>query len=149
MALLVIGPVFLIVSIVSAALTVMFLRNSVRTVGTVSSLTKHVSDEGVITYMPVFDFKDTHGLAHQIQSSIGSDPPAFHIGDIVPVLHRRDNPEQACIDTTGQIWGFSIGFAIAAIFCSLIGYALLRFQQWQKRKVLSITPWLKQSNTVH
>lgn len=147
MALLVVGPVFLLVSIVSAAFTVMFLRNSVRTVGTISSLTKQVSEEGVITYMPVFDFMDAHGLGHQARSSIGSAPPAFHIGDRVPVLYRRDNPEQAHIDTTGQIWGFSIGFAIAAVVCSLIGYALLRFQRWQERKGLSITPWLKQTNT--
>jgi len=132
--LLVIGPVFLVVSTLSIALTIVFLRSSVRTEGYVSSLAKQVGNEGSVTDMPVFDFTDAQGLSHQISGSVASNPASFHVGERVSVIYGRSNPAQARIDTTGQIWGLSIGFAVAAFVVSVLGYALLRFERWQARK---------------
>ncbi len=63
---------------------------------------KDKDDETV--YYPVFSFHDAQGVEHVIHSSSGGFPPAYEVGDTVPVLYSSTNPTNAKIDALFSVW---------------------------------------------
>jgi hypothetical protein len=65
-------------------------------------------------FYPVVEFRAQSGQIVRIVSSLGSDPPAYAIGEAVPVLYERATPESGCIDSFNERWGL-------ALMCAGIG----------------------------
>jgi hypothetical protein len=63
---------------------------------------------GYSCYYPVFLFQAAGGIEHTIHSSWGTFPPAFEVGDTVPVLYRANYPTNAKIDSLFSVWGLSL-----------------------------------------
>ena len=57
------------------------------------------------TARPVVEFVDARGIKHEVVSSVGSDPPAYSIGEHVRIYYQVGRPEQARIGTTLEGWG--------------------------------------------
>jgi hypothetical protein len=106
------GMALLALAAVSTLRTIDFLRHSEGAVGAVDRMERVVrkSTRGTpqITYAPVFSFITAHDREITVTSRSSSNPPEFHAGEEVPVLYDRRNPENARINTFGQIWGVEI-----------------------------------------
>lgn len=138
----VIGVVLLLCSFLVVDHTASFARHAARTQGTVTALVRHQSTSYSGTkasesmgatystsysYVPVVRFQ--HG-AQQIQftDSVGTNPPAFRVGETVTVLYLESNPYDARIESFSSLWcvpliiggmgGIFLAFGVRVIFAS-------------------------------
>jgi hypothetical protein len=83
-----------------------FTRFAQRTSGTVIQMREQADkNSGSMSYAPTFRFQNDSGSPHTVSSGFFSSPPEFHVGDVVTVLYRRDDPQDARIDSYWQVWG--------------------------------------------
>ena len=73
---------------------------------------------------PVVQFHDLDGSLHEAHSYYGSTPPDYDIGSNVNVVYPKSKPEEARIDSLGDIYGGSIFYASLAISCFPCAYSL-------------------------
>jgi hypothetical protein len=119
-----IGSAFLVGALVSAHRTQLFLRSCVTTQGWIVGLKPvHSARNGSITYAPAFRFNVPGTHFSTVVSRTSSNPPAFKWGERVTVRYPAGHPEQAVIDSFGQLWLRVWAFGgFGAVFC---GTALL------------------------
>ena len=91
-----IGLVMLCVSVALAASTASFLASATRIDGTVVALTEGTSSDSSTSWYPTVEFA-VDGKRYSFQSSTGSDPPSYKIGESVPVAYDADDPSNARI----------------------------------------------------
>jgi len=72
--------------------------------GTVIGTREHTDRDGLVVYAPTVRFQDSAGVQHTVSSSFFQAPPAFHIGESVPVLYLGDDPQTAHLDGFWEIW---------------------------------------------
>ena len=81
-----------------------FVKSAARANGTVIKLVENRSSDSGATYRPVFVFRDSREREHEINSAVGSYPPAYKIGDKVTVLYNIEEPENASLDGFFDLW---------------------------------------------
>jgi len=133
------GGIFLLVGLVlltsSAWLfqrTAAFDAIAVETSGTVVNLTaskeRRRDRDGAIRrsvhYRPVVEFIDSQGRKQTLESSHGSNPPAYKRGETVAILYDPDNPEFAVIDDWHRYFADMIVLGMGGIF-SVVGLGIL------------------------
>jgi len=119
---LVLGSILLIVSIVSAIHTKLLLHKGIYVSGTI--VDQKLDEDG--TRYPIFTFVTTVGKTYTVTSNVGSNPPAYAIGQRVQVLYEVDSPDGARLAYTGQLWGIPLGFGAFGMFFASLGYFLMR-----------------------
>lgn len=125
---IVIGIIALIAEVCVSLYTWHFIRTAQRTTGTVIQMTTEIgtnSDSNSRGTAPIFEFMDANGQIHTIASHVYSYPPQFHVGDVVTVLYRKEDPQGAEIDSFMQIWLFSMILGITTVVDLLVGSVLL------------------------
>jgi len=91
-----------------------------RTTGNVVRLEESNSSEGsCCVYSPVIEFS-AGGQTYSFESGNASDPPAYRVGEEVPVLYDPANPETAQINSIFERWVFPIIIIPAMILGALI-----------------------------
>lgn len=70
---------------------------------------------------PVVSFAPRADCTVRFQSAVGSRPPAYRIGDIVRVVFRPANPQDARID---DFWGRWVGALLCAVGVLIIALML-------------------------
>jgi hypothetical protein len=127
----IIGPIFfgvglllLVIAIFLIYRTRRFLARAVDTTGTVISFVTSHSSEGGVTYKPVVQFQ-VGGQVVQFVDSMGSSPPSYEVGEVLPVKYDPLNPQKARPNKPFRLW-FAPGLLIlmGAIFGG-IGAAML------------------------
>jgi len=102
-----------------------FIHRAEAATGTITDvLFVHGDQDQSDTYRPVFTFKTADGLAHRVQSDVDSSPSNYQIGQRVSVVYSPNAPDDAKIDSIGQLWFFPLLFVsigAAAGCCGLIG----------------------------
>ena len=114
----VIGVVLLLCSLLVVDHTASFARHAERTQGTVTALVRRQSTSysstnasqsmgttysTSLSYVPVVRFQ--HGVQQiQFTDSVGTNPPAFHVGETVTVLYLESNPYDARIESFSSLW---------------------------------------------
>ena len=118
-----IGLALLVSAIFSILKTRRQIANSVKATGTVFNFGQITGKSGYL-YCPQVVFADAAGQRIEFQSEIGSQPPAYTIGQQVPVIYQKNNSRQAEIDSLMSLW-FTPGctLAIAVVF-TLLGPVL-------------------------
>jgi hypothetical protein len=92
-----------------------FVKTAARTSGTVVRLVEgHSSDSGT-TFHPVFVFRDSNKREHEIYSTVGSYPPAYKVGEGVPVLYQAEDPDNASVDGFFNLWLMPFVFGIICV----------------------------------
>ena len=91
-----------------------FVSTAQETTGEVVELVERNSDDST-TFAPVFVYLDKSGAKHKIYSSTSSYPPAYELGEIVPVLYNESDHKSAVINSTFNIWGLAIILAIVGL----------------------------------
>lgn len=79
-----------------------------------------------IGYAPVYKFTAKDGIEYLVHSSTSSYPPAFKVGQEIPILYDSSNPKKAEIDTFFDIWLVPFVFTMLTIFMLFMG-ALFTF----------------------
>lgn len=98
---------FIVLGLVFAVRTALFLRTAQPTTGTIVELIERESDDGGTLYAPVYTFVDTSGRTNRVISSSASYPPVGLVGDKIPVLFDPKNPSRAELDRFFDLWGFT------------------------------------------
>ncbi|MBD1928846.1 DUF3592 domain-containing protein [Trichocoleus sp. FACHB-90] len=137
------GIGMLIGSFLSYNSTHNFIKNSSSTIATVTELRLQTSSSSSSsskssTYYPIVKFKTQKGESVEFQSSVGTYPPSFRVGETVSVLYDANNPAEAEINSFWQLWFTAIfllamGGLFAGIGLSLIaGPLAFRFSSNKK-----------------
>ncbi len=84
--------------------TASFLARASSAPGVVIELRETRDSDGGTLYRPVVRFAPRSGGDLTIESSMGTAPPAFSVGERVEVLYAPDNPRDARIRSFGSLW---------------------------------------------
>ena len=134
-----IGLVFILVSFWNYRNTRQFLAQSATAPGEVVDLVLRSSQTGDSrtssgVYYPVVRFATPEGQYIEFQSGVGSQPPAYRIGDPVTVRYRPDDPYRARIDSFFQLWFLSVLFGGLGFVFGSIGFVLILIVYQTSRK---------------
>ncbi|HXC35501.1 MAG TPA: DUF3592 domain-containing protein [Candidatus Acidoferrales bacterium] len=121
----VIGGLSLLVAVGSWIHLLHFTHVAVHTTGVIIEMREHAGKNGSITYAPTFRFQDSKGLEHTVSSTVSESPPAYNIGDNVPILYISSEPQSARIDRFLQLWALPILTAIGGSFFLLVGLIVI------------------------
>lgn len=108
-----------------------------RTTGNVVRLEESNSSEGgCCVYSPVIEFV-AGGQTYSFESGNASDPPAYDVGEEVPVLYDPSNPETAQINSFFERWVFPIIIIPAMILAALIlNFFMIR--SWRRGEYIEV-----------
>jgi len=102
-----------------------FTRSAVRAQGTVTKVEKRKDHDGDELYYPIVSFRDAHGGAQELFSSVGSFPPSHRVGDSVTVLYPPEQPQKAKLDEFFAVWGLAAITGGIGAFDLIVGLAML------------------------
>jgi hypothetical protein len=132
-----IGPLFLGGALIDAHFTQKFLRESVTVDGRIVGL-KPVPSTRRVTFAPVFRFPVEGSHPVTVVSNTSSNPPVFKPGEVVKVHYRKDHPENAMIDSFGQLWLGDVVFASVGVLSVGISVLILVAARKRKRPSLAV-----------
>ena len=107
------------------------------TTGNVVQLEESNSSEGgCCVYSPVIEFT-ARGQTYSFESDNASDPPAYSVGEEVPILYDPASPETAQINSFFERWVFPIIIISAMIFAALIlNFFMIR--SWRRGETIEV-----------
>jgi hypothetical protein len=139
-ALLIQAPIWLVVALVMAVHTKIFLSHSLKAAGVIVENVRIQNGSGQAggdaqtTFAPVFRFTAHDGQSYMVTSGTSTNPPSFAVGQQVTVLYLDGDPGGAKIDSIGQLWGFSIAFGIGSVATGAIGAVMLRYERRRRSR---------------
>ncbi len=78
------------------------------------------SSGGAYSYYPIVEFMTDAGKSVRIQSTLGTNPALYSVGDSVKVLYDAKQPNRAKIDSDTEAW-LPVGLAAFGSIFALIG----------------------------
>lgn len=110
--------------------TTVFIENSSKAAGEVvamqASYSRTRSSGSSTTYSPVVAFRTASNESLRFTSDLSTSPPAYHVGDKVTVLYRKEAPTDAKIADFWPLWfGTVLLTGMGTIFTG-IGIVILR-----------------------
>jgi hypothetical protein len=104
-----------------------------------SSSSSSSSNSG--SYFPVIQFQDEKGEQVVFQSSTGSNPPSYSVGQAVEILFDPANPQDARVNSFFSKWGGVFVMTLLGVVFFLIGAGIFGARILFGRK----KDWLKQN----
>lgn len=102
---LVVGIVFILVGFVLVCSRLIFISESISAEGIVVDILKKVEeDETEGVFQPKVMFHTNDGEQISFISDVGSNPPAYNLGETVNVLYNPINPSNAEINSFLSLW---------------------------------------------
>lgn len=135
---LVIGAILVAIGLLMGSSSIDLYSSGIKTEGTVTNMVARrdsptdMTDMSV-SYYPVILFTTEGGTAIQYQSNVGSSPPAYQVGEIVEVLYKPGNPQNASINSFFQLWGATAILGGIGLLFAIIGF-ILTISALTKRK---------------
>ncbi|MEQ7128677.1 DUF3592 domain-containing protein [Actinopolymorpha sp. B11F2] len=139
-----VGSILLVVTVWVVVSTVSFLSSAERLDGKVVELTEQTSSSsgsngsGTAWY-PTVEFT-VDGETYSFQSSQGSNPPAYEVGDTVEVAYDPDDPNDARLASVGAAYfvplitgGLGIVFTPIGVTLFVKGRRILAQRAWLRR----------------
>ena len=96
-----------------------FIENGNKTTATVIELLEEY-DEGSATYTPVFKYINEMGDTITFESSTGSNPPEYRVGDIENIIYMP-NTDDARVDSLWGLYTFAIVLSIISAISGILG----------------------------
>jgi hypothetical protein len=135
------GPVFLGFALVYLVSTFRFLHRCIPATGTVVQLVPEIDrEDNSVTYRPTFHYVAKDGQTYEVRSRSSSNPPAFVVGQTVPVLYEPSRPAEAKLNWFWDLWGMSVAFGIIGGVATILALVLRMYQRRLDCRGLSITP---------
>lgn len=126
-----VGLILLTIVAVGTINTKSFIARANQAQGTVVELIRRTSTDskGKISsyYYPVVKFKAANGETYEFESSNGSNPAAFKVGEAVEILYDPQAVTKAEIRSFWTLWGWVVILAILGGTFTLLGGVFLYF----------------------
>jgi hypothetical protein len=110
-----------------------FLHTAATAEGTVVALTQHGNSDGTMEFAPVFTYSGSAGQTYTVTSATSSYPPAYAVGQRVPVSYTPGSPASAEIVGFWNEWlatvvtgVFAGAFLLAAVFFWVLQFFVTR-----------------------
>jgi len=110
-----------------------FIRTATKADAIVVEMVERSGDNGP-TYAPVFTFTDHAGHEQKVYSRCSSYPPAYRVGDKIPVLYLPAAPRNAQIQGFFDMWGWMTIVGGLGVVYGIIGPVLLIVVRRQRDK---------------
>ncbi len=127
------GTLFLVIGLILAGVSVMFLTDAERARGSVVAVewrNDHTSVSGKrprrdqpMAY-PVVEFTSADGAHRTFRGSVGANPPSYEAGERVEVLYHADSPEDARLNGFASLWLLPLIFGGLGLVFAGIGTAV-------------------------
>lgn len=111
-----------------------FLEKAITVKGTVTELLPSRSDNST-TYKPVVAFTTKDGKQIEYTSSISSNPPSYHKGEIVEIFYDPADPYDATINGFASLWLAPLILGIFGTVFFLIGFLIILFGKMKQKKI--------------
>lgn len=111
------GAIFLAVGVGVGITTVRFVSDAKRTDGVVVDLVWRSGSKGGSTAAPVVSY-EVDGKTYKFTSSTSSRPPAYDVGEGVPVLYDPERPSEGRIDGFMELYMLPLAFGIFGVVSS-------------------------------
>ena len=128
-----IGLLFILIGIaivISAIFAILKVRRqlagSAKATGKVVDFGKIQGKSGYL-YCPQVVFQIPNGQTFKFQSEVGSQPPAFNVGQQVEVVYQTANPNQAEIDSMMSLWFQPGCMLLMGLLFLVLGFVLSGF----------------------
>ena len=109
------------------------------TVVEVNRRTEHDKDGTHSYFYPVVEFRTQDDRIVRITSSVGSDPPAYEVGEAVPVLYDPAAPASGCIDSFIERWFVALLFSgLGLLFFTVLSMWPLGSEWIRRRQVKAL-----------
>jgi hypothetical protein len=141
-ACLLMGIAMLVPSLYFYKSTSTFLKDAIKTEGTVVALDRTVSKAATndplgrktsVSYKPVVNFVTPNGEKVEFFSTLGSNPPMYHKGQKVEVVYTPAEPHNARIYDFFSLWGIALIFGSAGGILVLIGGGIMLATSMKER----------------
>lgn len=135
------APIILLaIALTSAFRQVVFLRDALRTDGTIINLRCPAqSTRHGYQCLPIFRFTAADGQIYVVESFTGGKFSDFRIGRPVHVLYLKDHPQTARIDIFRQLWVPTLIFGILGGLLAIFPALILRARMNQRRAAAFLT----------
>lgn len=100
------------------------VQSGQQTMGVVTGYEENHSREGGLTYSPIIAYTAAD-QSHTFVSSNSSYPPAYEIGEEVPLLYNPQDPTLARVDSWWELWLLPTMLGGAAVILALSANLLL------------------------
>jgi len=97
-----------------------FVKSSITGQGTVIELQKSGK-----TYYPIVKFKSKTGKEFTFKAGVGTNPPAYQIGNNVNIIYSPEDPQKAQINSPLYFWFLPILFGGLGGIFGLLSFAFL------------------------
>lgn len=128
------GLLFAAVSVALVVMQIRWAEGAERAVAEVVGFHERRSDDGGLAYYPELRFVTADGRTVSVRGNIGASPPAYRVGDQVPVLYDPGEPARASIDTAAGRWLVAVVFAGFGVLWLLIGGVPLLIRHLRRRR---------------
>lgn len=112
-----------------------FVQGALTAEGTVVYLVKNKDSDSVV-YKPVVQFTGQNGEQAEFTSSVGTNPPAYSVGDTVEVLYAPDDIDDAKINDLFSLLGSVIILTAFGGVFFLLGAIIFMVGIFRNRKKL-------------
>jgi hypothetical protein len=102
------------------------LAGSAKAMGKVLALGTISGQRGYL-YCPQVEFAIPNGQTFRFQSEVGSQPPAYQVGQPVRVVYQITSPTKAEIDSPANLWFAPGCMLLMGLSFSFLGLVLLSF----------------------
>jgi hypothetical protein len=134
---LVVGALFIAISLKTIAERVAFLESATHTQGTILEMRPvYATRHGAGTLIPVFKYTASDGQSYMIVSGVSVRASVFRVNQQVPVLYRVGEPNSAVLDSYGPLWQYATVFGVVG--AAFFGFpAILFYRYWRSRRAES------------
>ncbi len=121
------GPIVLVIAAGTGIERALFVHSSLKAEGVIVGLSPVRPYRSNTSWRPVFQFTAEDGRSFTVLSNIGQRPSPWKQGEHVAVLYQADHPENAHIDSFGELWMPQVILGVVgAAFSSITLLVLLR-----------------------
>jgi Protein of unknown function (DUF3592) len=125
---LILGPLFFVGASGCAIRNAFIVHGDLSTSGTITDvMPTTVGSEPF--YQTTFSFKAEDGQTYKVTPNLNERPAPYKIGDTVPVVYDKTNPDNASISSEKEMWDLPIHFGLAGTFVFAIGLFLWKRNQ--------------------
>lgn len=126
-----VGLVFLVFGILQFVKVKKLTSKGIVTTGKILEIkqveTSSQDSEGYTTtgysYSPVFEFRDTKGEKHTVESRHGfANSKKFKIGDEVEIIYLEEKPQDASIKKFGSLWSLPVILILVGVMFVAVSF---------------------------
>ena len=108
-----------------------FVSAATKTKGTVIRLDPRQGSKGGTVYLPIFEFRTVDGQVMTVAHDSAQKPPQYKVGQSIDVLYNPENPQDAKISGSTNLYLLPVILAVVGVvasvsFCRILIGALVK-----------------------